>query len=107
MPRSVANGVRINLGRTDMVKKPFRKLSSNDGTCSGVMGMIDSIGTVLAIDITKPISNLCEGVVPGNPFEFSASLFSRSFQRIQQTGVFIEPYSVVANSTFSAKWPSR
>ena len=107
MTCGVANGVRINFCRTDVVKKPFRKLPSNDGTCSGVMGVIDSIGTVLAIDIAKLISNLCEGVVPGNPFEFSASLFSRSFQRIQQTGVFIEPYSVVANSTFSAKWPSR
>ena len=72
----VTNGIWINLGRTDMVKKPFRKLPRNDGACSGVMGMIDSIGTVLAIDLTKPISNLCQGVVPGNSFEFAASLFS-------------------------------
>ena len=76
MTCSVTNGVGVNLGRTNMVEKSFWKLPSNDGTCSGVMGMIELVGTVGASDITKSTSYLGEGFVPRNPFEISASLFS-------------------------------
>jgi hypothetical protein len=73
---SVTNGIRINLGRTNVIKKALRKFSRNDRARSGVMGMVNPVGPVLVVNVNKPLSYLCKSLVPRNSLEFTASLIS-------------------------------
>ena len=73
---SVTNRIRIDLGRTNVVEKTLRKFSCNDRARSGVMGLVNPIGAVQLINVSKPLGYLCESLVPRNALEFTASLIS-------------------------------
>ena len=90
-----------------MIEKTFREISCNNRARSRVMGLVNPVSTVPAINVSKPLSYLCESFIPSDTLEFTRSFVSKSLERIQKTGIFIEPYPVVADGTFGAKRSPR
>ena len=106
MPRLVADRVGVDLAGAEPAQEPIREVVAKQRERAGVVGTEDCVRPRARDDLSQPLSDLRQRLIPGHRPETATALRPVAPKRRQQPGPGIQQDAVVGGRALAAQPPA-